>query len=149
MWGDPTPTDRLWCSDGEYLEVNASAASALRSRVAANAPGYIWIDALRINQRDNDEKARQIRLMWDIYRSAERVLAWLGSPAEDRDLALAFLPILLNAWLQLRASHTPVNRKTIGALSLCESPSKKLKALGALLERPCVQKSINHSRELK
>ena len=32
----------------------------------------IWIDAICINQQDNDEKAAQVRQMGEIYRQAER-----------------------------------------------------------------------------
>lgn len=37
-----------------------------------------WIDALCINQVDNDEKAIQVPLMSKIYTSATRVFVWLG-----------------------------------------------------------------------
>lgn len=37
-----------------------------------------WIDAVCINQQDNDEKNRQVPLMGEIYRSAKLVVSWLG-----------------------------------------------------------------------
>ncbi|TGO23596.1 hypothetical protein BPAE_0127g00160 [Botrytis paeoniae] len=36
------------------------------------------IDAICINQNDNDEKNTQVRLMRDIYQKTERCLVWLG-----------------------------------------------------------------------
>ncbi|KAI1008490.1 hypothetical protein LB504_001312 [Fusarium proliferatum] len=38
----------------------------------------LWIDALCINQADNDEKSKQIRLMHEIYSQAQEVLIYLG-----------------------------------------------------------------------
>lgn len=38
---------------------------------------YIWVDAICIDQRNNDEKSRQVRVMDDIYSKAEVVSVWL------------------------------------------------------------------------
>ncbi|KAJ4172025.1 hypothetical protein NW754_007623 [Fusarium falciforme] len=38
----------------------------------------IWADAICINQDDNEEKAKQIPNMHEIYSTAEEVLLWLG-----------------------------------------------------------------------
>ncbi|KAJ1326299.1 HET domain-containing protein [Microdochium nivale] len=38
----------------------------------------IWVDALCINQQDDHEKAKQVPFMAQIYRTASRVLVWLG-----------------------------------------------------------------------
>lgn len=37
-----------------------------------------WIDAICINQQDNDERNKQVPLMGEIYRSAKLVVSWLG-----------------------------------------------------------------------
>ncbi|KAF2127469.1 HET-domain-containing protein [Dothidotthia symphoricarpi CBS 119687] len=39
---------------------------------------YYWIDQICINQRDLNEKARQVSMMDKIYKSARQVIAWLG-----------------------------------------------------------------------
>ncbi|KAK5658327.1 hypothetical protein OQA88_2303 [Cercophora sp. LCS_1] len=41
---------------------------------------YIWVDAIAINQSDNQEKSEQIQLMRRIYKQAHLVLVWLGPP---------------------------------------------------------------------
>jgi Heterokaryon incompatibility protein (HET) len=41
---------------------------------------YFWIDAVCINQRDNEEKKRQVKLMTRIYEKASRVIVWLSGP---------------------------------------------------------------------
>lgn len=40
----------------------------------------IWIDALCINQQDVLERGHQVDMMGVIYRGAQRVIAWLGTP---------------------------------------------------------------------
>ncbi|KAK3663991.1 hypothetical protein LTR22_005211 [Elasticomyces elasticus] len=39
---------------------------------------WLWIDALCINQDDVDERSQQVKIMGDIFRAANTVLAWLG-----------------------------------------------------------------------
>ncbi|GFN15000.1 HET domain-containing protein [Aspergillus tubingensis] len=48
----------------------------------------LWIDAICINQGDDDEKSEQIPLMRSIYAQADRVLVWLGEAMPDGDEAL-------------------------------------------------------------
>ncbi|KAM7188397.1 Heterokaryon incompatibility protein (HET) domain containing protein [Rhypophila sp. PSN 637] len=38
----------------------------------------IWVDAVCINQSDNDERASQVALMGRIYKSCSQVCVWLG-----------------------------------------------------------------------
>ncbi len=38
----------------------------------------LWADALCINQNDESEKTRQVRMMGDIYSQAQMVVVWLG-----------------------------------------------------------------------
>jgi hypothetical protein len=40
--------------------------------------GWLWIDAICINQEDEEEKAIQIRMMSAIYAEASMVIVWLG-----------------------------------------------------------------------
>ncbi|KAF2231512.1 HET-domain-containing protein [Viridothelium virens] len=40
--------------------------------------GNLWIDAICINQKDDQEKAKQVSIMGQIYQSARKVLIWLG-----------------------------------------------------------------------
>lgn len=48
----------------------------------------LWIDAICINQEDDDEKGQQVQSMAKIYAKASRVIVWLGEAAEDSDQAL-------------------------------------------------------------
>lgn len=42
----------------------------------------LWVDAICIDQSNAAEKSPQVAMMGDIYRSASRVVAWLG-PSDD------------------------------------------------------------------
>lgn len=51
----------------------------------------LWIDALSINQADNEEKAKQIGLLFNILERANAVIAWLGEETEyNRTAVIAF-----------------------------------------------------------
>jgi hypothetical protein len=52
--------------------------------------GYIWADAICINQSDVEEKTEQVRMMGDIYEAAQIVVIWLG-PEEHSDRAGLYL----------------------------------------------------------
>lgn len=51
----------------------------------------LWVDAVCINQDDLLERSAQVPCMPQIYRSARRVLTWLGSGAESSELAFLAL----------------------------------------------------------
>lgn len=53
--------------------------------------GCLWIDAMCINQQDDEEKGRQVSIMDQIYSNASVVLAWLGESDETTRRALEHL----------------------------------------------------------
>jgi hypothetical protein len=51
--------------------------------------GFLWVDAICINQDNMSERGHQVKLMGDIYSCARTVLAWLGpSPSKDFEAAV-------------------------------------------------------------
>lgn len=136
-WGDPTPVAKLWVTNTAFIRINASAASIFRARMAAGATGYIWIDAICINQSDNPEKSRQVKLMRDIYTCASRVLVWLGDSTPDRgDMALEFLQTLEETLLAMGKAGKDVDMADVFSQPGFEYPSLKWEALAKLLNRP-------------
>lgn len=55
----------------------------------------LWIDAVCINQKDDEERSLQVAAMATIYGLASRVVAWLGEE-EDRS-GLAFQELTMMA----------------------------------------------------
>jgi hypothetical protein len=53
----------------------------------------LWVDAICLNQVDEDEKAHQIPQMGRIYESASRTLIWLGNEADDSSYVLNWMNI--------------------------------------------------------
>lgn len=52
------------------------------STPVGDADGYIWIDAICINQQDLEERAAQVRIMDRIYRIASYTVVWFGRADE-------------------------------------------------------------------
>jgi hypothetical protein len=79
----------------------------------------IWIDALCINQRDDDERARQVGIMDKIYDQAQSVPIWLGNEdaATTRALtAMAALDCLIGhpeEWLKTYTLQLPETYSTL------------------------------------
>jgi hypothetical protein len=89
--------------DGEVFKCKANlynALATLRSYFRAEkAPkALLWIDAICIDQSDEQEKARQIGNMHDVFSRAQEVLVCLGHVSDDVGL---FLHVL--AWDELYA----------------------------------------------
>ncbi|KAF0317067.1 hypothetical protein GQ607_015727 [Colletotrichum asianum] len=64
------------------LTIGQNLASALRDLRSTSEARSIWCDAVCINQQDLPERAVQVKRMADIYRYADRVVAWLDSENE-------------------------------------------------------------------
>ncbi|KAE9368268.1 HET-domain-containing protein [Stipitochalara longipes BDJ] len=84
VWGDSTLIHVLICEDQE-LRITTSADTVLRRFRHSDKPRRLWIDAICINQKDNDEKMRQVQHMAQIYSSSsEGTQAWLGDAVDHR-----------------------------------------------------------------
>lgn len=69
--------------DGQRLSIRSNLWHFLKEARALGCQNpdlgsTLWIDAVCINQTDNQEKTHQVALMCTIYRYASRVLVWLG-----------------------------------------------------------------------
>jgi hypothetical protein len=78
VWGSPVFSEALFLSS-ERLKITGNLASALRRFRDPDSPRLLWADAVCINQNDPIEKSAQVAMMGEIYRSARRVLGWLGT----------------------------------------------------------------------
>jgi hypothetical protein len=79
-WGSDSFSESITLNDGHVHPVTASAFAALQSlRYKRGRARTLWVDAICIDQANEQEKVHQVLLMGDIYRSATVVNVWLGS----------------------------------------------------------------------
>jgi hypothetical protein len=76
-WGQPILDFPLYFDDGTRVYVTHNLDRALRYLRRSDRNRLLWADAACINQTNNKEKAVQIPLMVQIFRSARKVMAWL------------------------------------------------------------------------
>ena len=73
-WGDPATVDRIEL-DGKSHYATDSLGSFLRRQVGQDTTDQcLWIDALCIDQDNEEEKACQVSIMGRIYSNASRLL---------------------------------------------------------------------------
>jgi Heterokaryon incompatibility protein (HET) len=93
VWGDATQKFPILL-DGRVFYVTLSLLEALKRLQHADYTVPIWIDAICINQADNQEKRQQVQRMGDIYRSAQLVIDMLGPGAGNSNTAMKALSFL-------------------------------------------------------
>lgn len=74
--------------------------SALRHMRDPKRRRYIWADAICINQKDTEEKNKQVAQMAEVYKVATQTVIFLGEPNEETDkimVALCSNPSSANA----------------------------------------------------
>ncbi|EXM16651.1 hypothetical protein V3481_018391 [Fusarium oxysporum f. sp. vasinfectum] len=76
------------------LCIGGNLAGALNHLRYPDKARTLWVDAICINQNDISEKNIQVPRMADIFRSAVRVVIWLGLESDNSTLALSTLDYL-------------------------------------------------------
>lgn len=84
VWGSRKRVQQLSCGDGRLLPVTQSIYDALQRLRLPDRPRRLWADQVCINQDDVEERGQQVNLMNTVYRSARRVLVWLGRDKEGK-----------------------------------------------------------------
>ena len=96
-WGSNVLDHRITVVSGESqqtLPITENAHTALRHIRHSNSVRLLWVDAICINQQDVEERNDQVARMADIYKSAEKVIVWLGPEEDDSNLAIDGLKLL-------------------------------------------------------
>ncbi|KAG5801810.1 hypothetical protein H9Q74_014141 [Fusarium xylarioides] len=80
VWGLDDPTEPISCNSKFTLHVTPNLKETLKSLHYYRPPPArpLWIDAICINQKDDDEKSAQIPLMTQIYSQASQAIFWMG-----------------------------------------------------------------------
>jgi hypothetical protein len=77
VWGNPD-FDKLILLNSQVFHITASLEIALRYLRSRSESRILWVDAVCINQNDEEERSSQVRLMRDIYQECNHDLVWLG-----------------------------------------------------------------------
>ena len=81
-WGEPNFTEELIVARTHAFPITSNLRDALTRFRHENKRRCLWADAVCINQKDDEEKSKQIASMSLIYRRAASVLVWLGNYPE-------------------------------------------------------------------
>jgi hypothetical protein len=95
-WGDAGISEFCQIKDDQDNDMGMwglrpSLASALRYLRCSNQERVFLIDAMCINQEDIEERNEQVKRMTNIYKLAQRVIAWLGEESTNSKNALTAL----------------------------------------------------------
>jgi len=123
-WGDAGDTRKIKI-DGVSVSVSASLHGALEALRQRNYDVLVWVDALCIDQANQEERSEQVRLMTNIYAQAESVAVWLGGEADDSVLGMRFLRELAETARMPNAI----------ARFLSKAQKQELEAVASLFER--------------
>ncbi|KAH8758774.1 heterokaryon incompatibility protein-domain-containing protein [Hyaloscypha sp. PMI_1271] len=97
-WGADVFPETLHLPGG-VLAITDNLAAALRQLRHPEQRRHLWVDAVCINQRDNQEKNHQVSLMSQVYWNATTVLVWLGKGNENTREAMKTMKELADsAW---------------------------------------------------
>jgi hypothetical protein len=117
----------LFTTPNSCLSTTSNLYLALRQLRQTYNVRPLWVDAICINQDDQDERSSQVMLMRDIYERAEKTIVWLGEAAENSELAID----LINAWADASEDFDAFLRHCPFAFE-----EKNWEAVKKLLERP-------------
>ncbi|GIZ44585.1 hypothetical protein CKM354_000777900 [Cercospora kikuchii] len=95
-WGKASDARTVWIGAKSY-NVTQNLFMALQElRGRDGRPRILWVDAVCINQRDNEERATQVQMMTAIYQNAKRVIVWVGPESKTTP----YLRITYQFWKQ-------------------------------------------------
>lgn len=116
VWGSEDNKRPIYTGDNNELRVTANLHAALRHLRHCFVERILWIDAICINQADNDEKGQQVQSMAKIYAKASRVIVWLGETANNSDQALEAIRVAAETQYKNSVLY-PTNQQASHALS--------------------------------
>jgi len=96
VWGG-TAKSRNILLDGQVFGVTKNLEVALKHLRHEQKRRLLWVDAIAIDQSNIQERSQQVKIMWRIYKSAKRVLAWLGEEADNSNAAMDLIEEMATA----------------------------------------------------
>lgn len=83
VWGDASHKKEI-IVDGRTLGITPNLETALQHLRYADRDRVLWIDAICIDQRNLEERSKQVLHMKSVFEDSDCVLMWLG-PADEKD----------------------------------------------------------------
>lgn len=124
-WGSPNNKTAIHLN-GIQFPVTQNLGLALKKLRYAHRPRRLWIDAICINQDDVLERNVQVTRMVEVYRSASRVLLFLGAAPDDLDAAALLIRQLGEIW------RNQTHNKALAALLKLAGDTEQAKAWRSL-----------------
>jgi hypothetical protein len=93
VWGDPKDTRPIRVNERD-VQVTKNLADALLQLQQDERVLFLWVDALCINQADDEEKSVQVQKMGQIFSAAGQVVGWLGIGSEEDRAAMRMLKLM-------------------------------------------------------
>ncbi|KAI0415298.1 heterokaryon incompatibility protein-domain-containing protein [Xylaria grammica] len=137
VWGSAEVTKPIYVN-GDSLQVTVNLRSALRHLRWEHESRVLWVDAVCIDQSDLDERAHQVTLMSDIYRSTERVIVWLGRSDQDTKYTFTLLKALAEEAEEVKNAPAELGRKKMRKVRAGVDQARKITHL---LENDWFQRS--------
>ncbi|KAH8725797.1 heterokaryon incompatibility protein-domain-containing protein [Phaeosphaeriaceae sp. PMI808] len=94
-WGRQGPTENLEIDGEGIIKIRSNVDTMLRYLRSTTEQRCIWVDALCINQEDQEEKGVQVRSMGEIYAQAKSVVIWVALPTDSFDTVGRFFQNLV------------------------------------------------------
>lgn len=85
-WGSSSEDRSITLCGRSGFKVTDNLFRALRRLRYSHRSTVLWIDAICINQSDLEERAQQVRMMADIFRTCWKLLIWLGDTTDPSDM---------------------------------------------------------------
>lgn len=105
VWGTRLSTDRIWL-DGCEFGVTENLHEALIHLRRPDEDRVLWVDAICIDQSHNGERGHQVGQMRLVYRTAQRVIIWLGASNCEIDCLFDWMAALDKQALSIARPHT-------------------------------------------
>ena len=88
VWGDPDDTTTILV-EGYSLRVTKSLERAFRHLRDEKRHLNVWADGVCINQKDKNEKSKQVQQMGRVYETAHHTVIFLGECEPAAEVALS------------------------------------------------------------
>nr|CEG03846.1 unnamed protein product [Fusarium acuminatum CS5907] len=119
VWGTGQRTEQIMTPDG-VVRITASLDSCLRHLRHKSEPALLWVDAICINQSDNEEKAQQVRMLATIFQRAVAVYGFV-TYSKTSDAVVEMLMQVRAKAIHQEITMTPTTRLK-GAKSQTSEP---------------------------